>query len=130
MSDYFTAEISTTQRKSNTLFCEIPDPCVVEMSLLFTLINSLFSSLSLIYVEETQGELHDIASNFVEAAQTGQLATATNLPVTETSVTLPEPIRTDPTGGVRADNTTSRVLLMLSIFSISLTCFLDPISNV
>ena len=59
-----------------------------------------------LFQAETQAELTDVASRFVEAAQTGSLAESSNLTVTDMKVELPEPITVDPTGGVRMDNVT------------------------
>ena len=47
-----------------------------------------------------------ITSAATQIMQTGALASAANIEITSLSVTAPEPIRQDPTGGVRATNQT------------------------
>uniref|UniRef100_A0A7M5XJA2 G8 domain-containing protein n=2 Tax=Clytia hemisphaerica TaxID=252671 RepID=A0A7M5XJA2_9CNID len=62
------------------------------------------------YSEESFNEMERITSAATIMVQTGTLAAAANLEITSLSVTAPEPIRQDPTGGVRATNETNQVL--------------------
>ena len=51
-------------------------------------------------------QMNSLANQASYITQTGALSNATNLTISSLSVTPPEPIRADPTGGVRASNAT------------------------
>lgn len=52
--------------------------------------------------------MSQLANKASYITQTGVLQNATNLSISSLSVTPPEPIRADPTGGVRASNETGK----------------------
>ena len=55
-----------------------------------------------------------MTSQIVEASQTGELSSQLELKLDVVDVEEPEPVPVDPTGGIRADNETGMLFIIIS----------------